>query len=84
MPELMRRHVDADMSGDAFGNLLREGGLAFLVACLRDEEVTVHVAAKTRQYVAPIPTKAAGYIIRDLDSYALSLGFRVPRRNVEQ
>ena len=57
--------------------------LALLAALLGDEEIAIHVGAKTRQHVAPIPTETAGDIVRDLDNNLLPLGLRVPCWNVE-
>jgi len=49
MPELMRRHVNANMPHHGVRDLLTEAGLAFANAPLRDEERAIHVSAKARQ-----------------------------------
>ena len=81
--ELMRRHVDADMPRDGFDDLLRERGLALLAALLSNEKIAIHVGAKARQDVAPIPPKSACDIVGDLGNNFLPLGLRVPRWNVK-
>ena len=75
MPELMRRHVNTDMLRDGADDLDREGCLALAAALLRDEEVAIHVGAKTRQDVTAIPSKAAGNLVRDLADNVLLFGF---------
>ena len=68
----------------ASDDLLRERRLALLAAPLSDKEIAIHVGAKARQDVAPIPAKAAGNIVRDLGNNLLPLGLRVPGGNVQQ
>jgi len=45
MPELMRRHVNADVPHAGVRDLLTEGGLALANAFLCDEEMAIHVGA---------------------------------------
>jgi hypothetical protein len=48
MPELMRRHVNADVPRKGVDDLLRYGGLALPTTRLGDEEMAVHVGAEAR------------------------------------
>ena len=82
MPKLLRRHVDAVMQVESFDDLLCERRLALLGAHLGDEEVAIWFGAEAGQDMLPIPAKAAGDIIRNIDSYVLPLGLRVLRRDV--
>ena len=84
MLELMRRHVNADMSRDGVDDLVREGCLMLAGALLRYEEVAIHVGAKTRHDVPAIPSKAAGNIVRDLADDILPFGLGVPGGNVKE
>ena len=84
MPELMRRHVNADMLRDGVDDLDREGCLALAAALLRDEEVAIHVSAKARQDVTAIPSKAAGNVVRDLADDVLLFRLCVPGGNVNE
>ena len=71
----MRRHVNANMLHDGAGDLFSEGFLTLAGALLRDEEVAIHVSAKTRQDVTAIPSKAAGHLVRDLTDNVLLFRF---------
>jgi hypothetical protein len=83
MPELMRRHVNADVPRKGVDDLLRYGGLALPAAPFGDEEMAIHVGAEARQYVTAIPSKAASNFVRDLGDDVLSLGLRMPGGNVK-
>src|SRR5215207_11087266 len=77
MPELMRRHVNADMPQDSLGDLYRESCLGLAAAARRDEGRAIHVGAEARQYVPAIPSQAAGNIVRDLTDNVFPLGLGV-------
>jgi hypothetical protein len=64
MPELMRRHVNADVIRKGVSDLLAYGLLAFPPAAVTDEQMTLLVGAEARHYVAAIPSKAASNLIR--------------------
>jgi hypothetical protein len=82
MPELMRRHVNADMPRDGVDDLDCEGCLALVDALPGDEEVLIHVSAQARQDLTAIPSKAAGHLVRDLTVMVLPLGLRFLGWNV--
>ena len=84
MPELMRRHVNADMSRDGVDDLDCEGCLTLAAAHLGDEDVAIHVGAKARQDVTAIPSKAAGHVVRDLAHNVLPFRFCVSGGNVNK
>ena len=84
MPELMRRHVNADMPHDGVDDLDCERCLALADAFFRDEEGAIHVSAKARQDVTAIPSKAAGHLVRNLTNNVLPFRFCVPGGNVKE
>ena len=83
MPELVRRHVNADMPRKGVNDLLCYGGLALAAAPFGDEEMAIHVGANSRQYMSAIPSNAARNFVRNLPNDVLSFGLRMPRRNVK-
>ncbi len=83
MPELVRRHVNADVPRKGVDDLLRYSGLALPTALFGDEEMAIHVRAKARQYVAAIPSKAASNLVRDLGDDVSFLDLRVPSGDVK-
>ena len=83
MPELMRRHVNADMLRDGVDDLDCERCLALAGALFRDEEVAIHVGAKARQDLTTIPSKAAGHLVRDLTDDGLAAWSSFPGRQCE-
>ena len=84
MPELMRRHVNADMQLDGVYDLDCERFLAFADAFSRDEDRAIHVSAKTRQNVTAIPSEAVGHLVRHLTDSVLPFRFCVPGGNVKE
>ena len=71
MPELMRRHVNADMPRDGIDDLDCERCLMLADALFRGEEVFIHIRAQAREDVTAIPSKAAGHIVRNLTDMIL-------------
>ena len=84
MPELMRRHVNADVPRDGIDDLYCERFLALADALFRDEEGAIHVGAEARQDVTAIPPKAARHLVRNLTDNVLPLRFCVPGGNVKE
>ena len=84
MPELMRRHVNADVPRDGIDDLYGERFLALVNAFFGDEEGAVHVGAKARQDMTTIPSKTAGHLVRNLPNNVLPLRFCVPGGNVKE
>jgi hypothetical protein len=84
VPELMRRHVNADVTRDDADDLHCKRRLALTIASLFHKQRAIHVSAKERQYVPAIPSKPADHLVWDLTHNVLSLGLGVSGGNVKE
>jgi hypothetical protein len=84
MPELMRRHVNADMPREGVNNLDGKGGLTLPAAVPCYEEIAILVSAKPRQDLTAIPSKTPGNVIGNLAVNISPFGLCVVGGNVKK
>ena len=73
MPELVRRHVDAEIALDGLDDLIGEGVLAFRRSVPGDKEVAIRIGVEARKNVPAVPAKPTGNMVWDFgDEVVLS------------
>jgi hypothetical protein len=66
MPELVRRHVDAEILLDRPDHLIGERVLAFRRSVPGDKEVAIRIGVEARKNVPALPAKPTGNEFWDL------------------
>src|SRR5688500_16786120 len=76
MPELVRRHMQADMLADRLHDLNGQGLLGLGLATVGDEERAIWVGAEARHDLAPIPADAGCHVFGQLEGELALLALR--------